>query len=426
VNSLLINGINKNKISLSLLYTASVVNSLVLIFTDLQFGRTILLFCAIIFNSLVYKSIRSYRGVKLELIAIILVGYLSLRQILMIFTGISIYSETFSTPLFLIYTSSFLLIIPLLAVKGLTIIIRLFIYINFLFGIPDFFGVYLPFLHVDVNNILRFRGLANEPNLLAIPVLIFLYGLRNSFLRNKYYRLDLFLCIAMIILSFSKAAFFGIGFIYFSESFPKLNNLKVFAKTIITIVLSIMFFKLFGLTNYLYLLPFYNNFITLLDLELLLSFKLNDYIISLKYFDQFQSGSLGTRLATAVASFDTIIRSPLNFLFGVGGGNSYKHLIDYILINNLENYELEMHIKFNPEFVTDKTYLLKFLTEYGFFGAALLLKYFICGLRMIISKFPNNFPGMIAFFLLTMILNQSPFLFVFLYISFSVSVILVH
>ncbi len=410
----------KHKVYLtpSVIHTLLFLNALVLVFSDLVFGRTLLIFLAISANVAIFILQKGAKVPKYIYLGIGLTLYLSFRQILLYFSGESrFYSESFSAILFISYAVSFSLHLSNIKSQNALLVGRIFIYLNFVFGIPDFFGLNILFLHVEQNEIFRFRGLATESNLLALPLLIILYALIRKEENYKFKQLDILVCIAMIYFTYSKAAYIGVIMILTSSFIFERFRAKYVLKYGIGLSIVILLFYLLNGHDYLYLIPFYNNFLAILDLNLILSFGINDYISSLAAFDQFQAGSLGTRLATAVASIHTIFNDSLNFIFGVGGGNSYPFLIDYIFENGLDNYELNLHLVSNPEFITDKTYALKFIAEYGFAGFIILMFFYLrtaATLRSFESIGWSQFSLLLAFF---MLLTQSQFIFLFLLIA---------
>lgn len=397
------------------------LNSIVLTFTDIQFGRTALLGIALCANVILFSFQDKFKAPKYSYLGFILVSYLCIRQTILLMNDVSIYSETTSAIMFILYTISFALFINMISpVDVIVIIARYFLYFNLVFGIPDYFGIDLSLLHVETNDILRFRGLATEPNLLAMPLLIIFFGLLNSNEKYVFKRVDIAICLLMIYFSYSKAAYLGFVLIWVQPFYSKAITFRNFLKIISVLGVCLVVFNITNAADYLYKIPFYNNFISLIDFDLIASFGLNEYITSLSALDQFQSGSLGTRLATAVASVHTIFLSPFTFLFGVGGGDSYPYLIKYIFDNRLDNYELNMHLSYNPEFITDKTYVLKFITEYGFVGFALLASFLIKATRAINESIKAGAIRILFYLVLCMLLNQSTFIFCYILVAIKI------
>ena len=149
--------------------------------------------------------------------------------------------------------------------------------------------------------------------------------------------------------------------------------------------------------------------------SVILNLNISDYISSLSGFEQTQTGSLGTRLATFYSSIKIFLSDPLIFTFGTGGGNSYRYLIEYIFNNKLDNFELNVHYSNNPTFITDKTYLIKFITEFGIVGFILLLNF----LRLILLS-KNSLHAQISnyfIYFIFLLLCQSQFLLIFISVA---------
>jgi hypothetical protein len=408
----------KSELNSRLLKLILFLNALVLVFTDLEFGRTLLLVTAIGINAAIFIYQSRMRIPKYLFFGFVLALYLSLRQIFMLLIGEpQLYSETVSAVLFLIYTISFAILIKNIKFLQAILIARIFIYLNLVFGIPDFFGYDLLFLHVQQNEIFRFRGLATEPNLFALPLLLILFGIVQNEINYKFKKFDVFLCILMIYFTYSKAAYLGIIIVAMWSFIIKKLSFYYFIKISYGFTIFSFFLLTLNVDEYLYKIPFYNNFLSLIDINIILSLGLNEFIIYLTAFDQFQAGSLGTRLATAIASVHTIFSDAFSFVFGVGGGNSHPYLISYILSHGLNNYEINLHLADNPEFITDKTYILKFITEFGFLGYILLNIFLMSLFRQINLIEHKHFFRALSFTTLAMMLTQSQFIFCFIIIS---------
>lgn len=399
----------------SLLNIFVFLNSLVISFTDLEYGKSILLFTSILFNILLSLQcgIKSKKVSRPTLYAILLIFYLLVRQIILLANNYNFNSETYSTLLFLTYTFCFASCLPYLMYHHLIAIVRIYVYFNLFFGLPDFFGFDIGFTHTSSNVISRFRGLANEPNLLAIPLLLFAVSLFFIKKKSHIIKFDIIVSILMIFLSYSKSAYLVLAILIFYFAFKSKMIKKVFIFSTILILVLLVYL----LREKLYLLPFYNNFISLLDFNLLIKLRLNEYISLLSQFDQSQAGSLGTRLTTFIASVYTIFSNLQVFIFGVGGGFSHTLLIDYIFSNNLENYELRYHLFNQPDFITDKTYLVKFMLEYGLIGIFLLYLFLFSVIYKGYRFSREN--RLYHYFLMTLVLFlcQSHFFLVFIFIS---------
>ena len=397
-----------------------ILNALVLTLTDLKMGRSLLLFCAIAVN-LVYISTVGFKGISRFLISgFLLIVYLVVRQ-LVISWNVAIDIDSWAPIIFVVYSIFFILVADTFTERDVLCLIRFFLYGNVLFGIPDYFGLDMGVLHVEVNKIERFRGLTTEPNLLAIPIMMMYFGLYNSSINYRWKVVDMILMILVIFYTYSKAAYFGMLLLWiYSLFFQRLSGIKL----IMFIPLLPIFFLIvnwLGWFDLLYTIPFYNNFLSLISITEIFNYGINDYIISLSFLDQFQGGSLGTRLATGVATVNTFLSSPVIFLFGVGGGMSYKFVLDYIYNNGLENYEINYHLLTNPRFITDKTYILNFLTDYGFVGFFLLMVFLTQALICIPGvKRGTSIQEKAIYSILVMFFTQTQFILVFLFLAFSI------
>ncbi len=395
------------------------LNAVTLSFVDIKYGRTLILIIAFIANIILLLSCINYRvGLKF-IFSLTLIVYLCFRQIILYSSNANIYAGTILDIIFIAYVISFGSIISFLEKSSTLILIRFFIYFNLLFGLPDFFGYVIPILHIDGNDIMRFRGLATEPNLLAVPLLLCLIGIINNDDKYFFKKIDIIFCLLMIYFSYSKSAYLGLIYFLGYNYLQTLFTFKNLLKFICTSLMFVIIFNFTGIEYYLHKIPFYSNFISIIDWDLISNLQINDYIISLTALDQFQSGSLGTRLATAVASVHTIFDSCNNFLFGVGGGNSHSYLIPYIFDNGIDNFELNLHYTLAPEFITDKTYILKFFTEYGVIGVFLLFGYSISVIRSIDVNIKLETIQIVGMLFFLFLLCQSPFLICFTLIAFS-------
>ena len=394
-----------------------IFNGLVLAMTDLQMGRSFLLLSAMLVNLLYLGLIRSSAFSKFMLPGFLLVLYLATRQLL-IFSSDAFNVDSLAPIIFVVYSIIFVVIASSFNVFDYILIIRFFLYLNVLFGLPDYFGFDLNFLHVERNEIQRFRGLATEPNLLAIPLMIFYIGLHKSDLMYRFKNFDLILLIVVIYFTYSKAAYLFL-LIFWIYTYL-LHNISLFRRGIYfcIIILIVVSLDSIGWSNMLYKIPFYNNFISLIDLNKIYNYGLNEFIISLSFLDQLQGGSFGTRLATGVATLHTIVSDPLITLFGVGGGQSYIYVLDYIFRNGLENFEINYHLATNPKFITDKTYVLNFLSDYGLLGFSLLIIFLnkILNHKQKVTKF-FGVPQKTLYAILLMFFTQSQFILIYLFLA---------
>jgi hypothetical protein len=396
-----------------------VLNALVLTLTDLKMGRSLVLFCAIVVNVLYISTVTSKSNPRVLVSGFFLVVYLVVRQL-----GVSqndaIDLDSWAPIIFVAYSFIFILVADTFTERDVLYLIRFFLYGNVLFGIPDYFGLDISVLHVEVNTIERFRGLTTEPNLLAIPLMMMFFGLYTSSLSYRWKVVDMILMILVIFYTYSKAAYMGMLLLFiYSLFFQRHSGIKlIMFITILPIFFLIVNFL--GWFDLLYMIPFYNNFLSLISITEIVNYGMNDYIISLSFLDQFQGGSLGTRLATGVATVNIFLSSPVIFLFGVGGGMSYKFVLEYIYNNGLENYEINYHLITNPKFITDKTYILNFLSDYGFIGFFMLMVF--------LTQAVVCFPGMkrctwiqkkTIYSISVMFFTQTQFILVFLFLAFA-------
>jgi hypothetical protein len=375
-------------------------------FTDLVNGKSILLLSCILLNILF--ALNNGINKKYYFLAILPL-YIFIRQ-LFVFWDVGVNFDSLNFLIFYFYFVSFILAFHAVKNKKIFIFSFVIIYVllNFFFGFLDYININLPFIHSDSNQHGRFRGLSSEPNTLAIPLAliiaqIFFYS-ENNKLSNKYKYLVYVLSSLMIILSTSKAAYLFIITFLILIFITRISLLRF-------ITLCSLLFSLWIILNNIYFyenLSFFNSFISLINLDQIFNEGMDSFIRTLSSLDQFQSGSFGTRLATLYGSLTIFFSSPF---FGYGEGATYKYLANYIFNNNLENRELIDHFANNPAFITDKTFLVKFLLDYGITGALLL---FFTLSKIIKVVIPNKISVPQVVLLLSLFfLTQNQFLLVF-------------
>lgn len=385
----------------------SIINSTVITFSDLVAGRSFLLLICITLNIIFYFFLK----VKNNNIYYILIlpVYVIFRQIFSVdFSKIEF--DNFSFLIFYSYFISFILVYISVKEKRKFIIGFLTFYIlsNFIFGIFDYINIDIPFVHTFSNNSERFRGLSIEPNILAVPLTLcmigYYYYLKKYKLFNNNHLIIFSISIIMIWLSGSKAAYTLFIIYILINLLDRYNSFHIlfFLLCFILIILTLFFSGV--LQNF----SFFNSFLLLIEPDIIINQGVESFIQYLSSMDQYQAGSFGTRMATLYSSLSIIWGSPF---FGFGEGLSYSYISDYIFLNNLENLELVNHLTNNPAFITDKTFLVKYLVDYGFVGLTILFLTYIKIIRGNISnRFTKiQFAMVFSFFLL----NQSQFILVF-------------
>jgi hypothetical protein len=326
--------------------------------------------------------------------------------------------DNFSFFIFYSYFLSFILIYISIREKRKFIIFIFSIYVvlNFIFGIFDYINIDIPFIHTFSNDSERFRGLSIEPNILAVPLTLCMIGyynyLKNYNLINSNFLILAFCSFIMIWLSGSKAAYILLILYILMKFFSRYR----FIYFIVFLSFFIFIISILDYSGILQNFSFFNSFILLINYEIIINQGIGQFIQYLSSLDQFQSGSFGTRIATLYSSLSIIWLSPF---FGFGEGLSYPYISDYIFTNNLENLELRSHLVNNPAFITDKTFLVKYLVDYGFIGVAILCLTYMKLIRENISHKLTKIQ--IAMVIAFIFLNQSPFILVFttIYLSFT-------
>ena len=239
--------------------------------------------------------------------------------------------------------------------------VRVYVYLHALGGLLDLHMNIYP-LHVSENEIGRFRGLANEPNLIAIPLALILLSGISGFLKTKLFYWEKLLLAAMIFFSMSKFAFLliivSMSWLWFRTI---LEGSILYMVVILLSVVTIYHLPY----SYYYRFPLYSGLIQFINLEYFVSMRALDYLLFLIDSNQFLGGSLTTRAITFYTSIIVLLENPQFIIFGTGGGNSYLFLIDYLRANDLFNHELRLHLGSYPPFITDKTYILKNTVEFG-------------------------------------------------------------
>lgn len=394
----------------------AIINSIVITFNDLLTGKSILLLICIILNT-TFSLIR-FKSNSIYYILILPI-YVILRQIFSVdFSKLEF--DNFSFFIFYSYFISFILVYISVKEKSkfITVMLTFYVLSNFVFGIFDFINIDIPFVHTFSNDSERFRGLSIEPNILAVPLTLSMIGyynyLKNYNLVNVNFLILLTCSVIMIWLSGSKAAYILFIFYLVTTFFSRyrLIHCLLFLSFFIFIILVSNYFGL------LQIFTFFNGFILLIDSEIIINQGIRQFIQYLSSLDQFQAGSLGTRIATLYSSLSIIWLSPF---FGFGEGLSYPYISDYIFTNNLDNLELASHLVNNPAFITDKTFLVKYLVDYGFIGLAIL---FLTYAKFIRDNISNKLTKIqIAMVIAFILLNQSPFILVFatIYLSLTAS-----
>ena len=397
-----------------MLLLLTIINSAVITFSDLVTGRSFLLLICITLNTIFY-----FLKVKNNNIYYILIlpVYVIFRQIFSVdFSKIEFDNVSFL--IFYSYFISFILVYISVKEKRKFIIgvLNFYVLSNFVFGIFDYINIDVPFVHTFSNNSERFRGLAIEPNILAVPLTLSMLGyycyLKKYKLFNNNYLIILSISIAMIWLSGSKAAYTLFIFYLLINLLNRYNffHILFFLLCFISIILTLFYSGV--LQNF----PFFNSFILLIEPDIIINQGIESFIQYLSSMDQYQAGSFGTRMATLYSSLSIIWGSPF---FGFGEGLSYPYISDYIVTNNLENLELASHLVNNPAFITDKTFLIKYLVDYGFIGLAIL---FLTYAKFIRSNISNKLTKIqIAMVITFILLNQSPFILVFATIYLSLT-----
>jgi hypothetical protein len=153
-----------------------------------------------------------------------------------------------------------------------------------------------------------------------------------------------------------------------------------------------------------------NFFIKFIDLVLNnpnLSLDIVSFIQSLNEVDQFISGSLSTRLATFYASIYLFFTNFKIFIIGAGGGESYVYIQQLIYELGINSYEINIHRLSQPQYITDKTFLLKFTIEYGLIGLIAIFSF----LRKLSL---NN--TLLIYFILLLFFTQNYFILCFMYL----------
>lgn len=339
----------------------------VIVFTDLAFGKSIIIVCAIVTNLIgLLRLPKIGKGsATLGLLFIIVFA----RQMTEVFSIHPTYVETFLPCLYFLYIASLAHHLKNSPTLVLVVGIRTYIWANFLFGLLDLLGIYYPF-HEGPNISERFRGLASEPNLIAIPLCLLIISYFRTSLSIKITRIEAVLMLGMVLFSTSK-----IAIILLLGYFIATNILQITSKGWIKIFIFIcILFSVTLLPGKMYAgWPIYNGFIKYLDISFILQFNFEAYINVLIESNQFLAGSMTTRLITSYGSIYFLYLEPIWLIWGVGGGNSYIYLIQVLGDLNLFNYELLLHLDNYPPFVSDKTFALKFIFEFGFVAYLLLI-----------------------------------------------------
>jgi hypothetical protein len=386
-----------------------ILNTLVLSLTDMQHGKSILLLLCI-FSNLLF-SLRS--GIdKNYYFLFFLPLYILVRQIFA-FQPIGISFDKFNFLIFYSYFISFILVCSVINNKNSFILSISIVYIvlNFIFGLLDFLNINLPIIHTDINHSGRFRGLSIEPNNLAIPLALILAGFfifnKHNKLSYTYIYIIYFQLITMIVLSSSKAAYLLIIIFSILIFISSINYTKVIIFSFLLILSCLIIYNYDLLKSY----TFFTSFILLINMDMIINAGMDEFIRHLASLDQFQSGSFGTRLATFYGSLSIF---PNSLFFGYGEGYTHLYLSDYIFNNNLQNSELIDHLNNNPHFITDKTFIIKFLLDYGFIGALIFIyTMYNCIIKLIPCKLSNF---QIFSILQILFLTQNQFILVFIII----------
>lgn len=343
----------------SMLVLAGIFNLAVLILVDVAFGQTAIIATSICLNLLL--SVKRATFTTSEVLFMMIVAFVITRQFLIIFSDLEIYIETVIPVLAWLYIASFVLYLKKININMILVGVRVYVYLHALGGFLDLQVNIYP-LHGHENEIGRFRGLANEPNLIAIPLaLILLSGISGS-LKTRLFYWEKLLLAAMIFFSMSKFAFLliivSISWLWFR------TILKGSILYVVLILLSVV--TIYHLPySYYYRFPLYSGLIQFINWDYFASMRVLDYLLFLKGSDQFLGGSLTTRAITFYTSIIVLLENPQFIIFGTGGGNSYLSLIESLRANDLFNHELQLHLVSYPPFITDKTFILKNTLEFG-------------------------------------------------------------
>lgn len=377
------------------------LNFIIITFANIPFGKSIILFLGILFNTLFYFANRiKFKSQAYHLWGILFLSYIFLRQIILFLAeNPTFHFENFSMLIFTSYSLSFIVFCNFLNKNHLPIFIVCFIVCNFIFGFLDYFGV--SYLHESNNMFSRFRGLSEEPNLI-IPILVMFYFMIDDVFYSKLINLLLkLLILSMIIFSSSKAGILLFFIIFLIETFRSQNFRRM-------IFIAIVFLFSFLYLQTLFLnSDFFIKFISLVFNNPNLSLDIVSFIKSLNEIDQFISGSLSTRLATFYASIYLFFTNFQIFIIGAGGGESYIYIQQLIYELGINSYEINIHRLSQPKYITDKTFLLKFTIEYGLIGFIIIFS-FLRKLAM------NNI--LLIYFILLLLFTQNYFILCFMYL----------